>query len=147
MDHAAEYREWRETPDGKYVFASARSLARTLVAKGFKRFGAKALWERIRFDRAVDLGPDHASGYKLNNNYTAFLARELMETYPDLAGLFETRAQSLVHATHHLACGRGTGDSAPVAGPAGGEERTDIRRAFHRAKAAAAPARQSAFGF
>lgn len=119
MAHETEYREWRETGDGKRVFAAARDLARGVKARGFLHFSAKALWERIRFDRTMELGPDAATGYKLNNNYTALLARELMETFSDLAGLFETRARISDGAGPAvvIACGRGAVDS-PVDSPA-----------------------------
>ena len=32
-------------------------------------------------------------GLKINNNYTAFAARDLMDQYPDLRGFFKLREQ------------------------------------------------------
>ena len=33
------------------------------------------------------------TGLKVNNNYTAFAARDLMDQYPDLKGFFQLREQ------------------------------------------------------
>lgn len=65
-------------------------LARTRRRMG-RPCGIKALWERLRWDVEIgelEKGPD---GYRLNNNYTALYAREIMAREPDLRGFFETR--------------------------------------------------------
>ena len=53
------------------------------------KLGVKALWERMRWDLNVytDTAP------KLNNNYTSFYARLLMDQEPELAGMFRLRQQ------------------------------------------------------
>jgi hypothetical protein len=75
-----------------HVYQEFRRLAFILFNRGHKRFGAKLLVEQMRWSwmmRTAD-----ASGFKLNNNYTAFLARKLMDNEPELAKVFETRTRS-----------------------------------------------------
>lgn len=87
----ARYQDWRRTPAGIRIANEAAERALRLRRAGLEHYGIKAIAEAIRFDRAVMVGHDEA-GYKLNNNFTALLAREVMETYPEeLAGFFETR--------------------------------------------------------
>jgi hypothetical protein len=71
------------------VYQELRRLALTLYYRGHAHFGAKMLIEQMRWlwmERTVD-----TSGFKLNNSYTAFYARLLMETEPELRGVFSTR--------------------------------------------------------
>tara|TARA_Y100000310_G_scaffold324502_1_gene386414 strand:+ start:262 stop:612 length:351 start_codon:yes stop_codon:yes gene_type:complete len=53
--------------------------------------GMKMLWERVRWEMALNPGP--AATFKCNNNHPAFYARLLMEREPELAGLFQLRRQ------------------------------------------------------
>jgi hypothetical protein len=57
--------------------------------RGLRRFGAKAIAERLRWEYAIQTEDD--SGFKLNNNLTSRLARAAVDRRPDLAGLFEFR--------------------------------------------------------
>jgi hypothetical protein len=57
---------------------------------GFPSFGIAAIWEAIRYDRTLEVGPD-GDGYVMNNSYRSYMAREVMERESDLAGFFETR--------------------------------------------------------
>ena len=67
-----------------------RRMALNLKARGRSHYGMRALIEVLRFNRAIDTSdPD----YKLNNNYTPFYARWLMDTEPALEGFFEIRSQ------------------------------------------------------
>lgn len=70
------------------VFSRLRSMALALKARGFKRYGLRALWEAMRYDASVQTGEDP---YKLNNNLAPLMARKLMAEEPSLAGFFETR--------------------------------------------------------
>ncbi len=65
-------------------------LAREWRARSSERCGLKMLWERLRWEHAVGNLPG-SSDVKLNNIYTALYARWLMETFPDLDGMFVTR--------------------------------------------------------
>ena len=64
-------------------------IALKLKVKGIDRYGAKAIWEVLRYELALK---SHTSGeaYALNNNYTSRFARKLMEE-EEFAGFFETR--------------------------------------------------------
>lgn len=64
-------------------------LARLLKARGHNRIGMKMLFEQLRWLHA--LKTTDLSGFKLNNNYTAYYARLIMDKNPDLQGFFETR--------------------------------------------------------
>lgn len=66
-------------------------LAREWRAAGKAKLGIKTLIEKLRWEWHV-AGFDEASGYKLNNNYSALYARKIMATEQDLDGLFETRS-------------------------------------------------------
>lgn len=83
------YEEWRASTDGQAVYASVRERALRLRDRGWTHFGIGALWESVRYDRAIAVGPE--DGYKLNDHYRSRMARELMEREPDLADFFELR--------------------------------------------------------
>lgn len=70
-----------------HVMRMAVDLARHVKAKGLTRYSMKAIWEVLRF-RAIE---SHGDKYKLNNSYTAWYARAIMCTYPDLQGFLVTR--------------------------------------------------------
>ena len=53
-------------------------------------FGVKALAERVRWETRVRWSRD-PSGFKWNNSFTAYLARDLVGVEPALGGLIETR--------------------------------------------------------
>jgi hypothetical protein len=52
-----------------------------------RQFGAKALTERVRWECALSL----FESPKINNNFTAYIARELVRRDPRLADLIECR--------------------------------------------------------
>jgi hypothetical protein len=70
------------------VYVAIVDIARDLVALGFAKCGMKMIFERLRWLSAIETKGDE---FKLNNNYTSFYARLVMEAEPDLAGFFETR--------------------------------------------------------
>lgn len=74
------------------VYARLRDLALASVRRG-RRFGIKALFEILRWQYAMQTD-DPTSDYKLNNSYTSFYARLLMEREPELVDYFETRTQT-----------------------------------------------------
>lgn len=80
---------WLATPDGQLVYRECRERALRLRARGWRHFAIGALWESVRYDRSVQVGPD--DGWRLNDHYRSRMARLLMDTEPDLAGFFETR--------------------------------------------------------
>ena len=83
----AEFEQFiRENPE---VYRQFRLLAVKLKAKGINRYGAKSLWEVLRWQLAVKTNSP-LSGPRLNNNFTSRLARKLMEE-EDFADFFEIR--------------------------------------------------------
>jgi hypothetical protein len=86
---ALAFRAWLESDDGRTVYAAVREKALALRARGFRHYGIRPLWEAVRYDRAIVVGPDH--GFKLNDHHHSRLARVLMDREPELAGFFEVR--------------------------------------------------------
>ena len=71
------------------VYRELVKISRELKARGREHYGMRALFEVIRFHRAMNTtDPD----YKLNNNYTPHYARLIMDQEPDLAGFFDLRS-------------------------------------------------------
>lgn len=85
-----KYEEWRATADGMVVYGAVRKAAFRLRGRGFTHYGIKALWEAARYTYYLRVGPD-AEGWKVNNNWTSRIARELMMNEPELEGFFELR--------------------------------------------------------
>ena len=63
-------------------------LARDIKARGYDHYGIKALFEVARYHYQIERGEGE---WKINNNLTAYYAREIMAREPDLRGFFETR--------------------------------------------------------
>ena len=77
--------------DNPTIYPKFRLLAVKLKAKGIDRWGAKAIWEVLRYEMALK-SVTSGEKYALNNNFTSRFARKLMIEEPDdFAGFFETR--------------------------------------------------------
>jgi hypothetical protein len=76
----------RERPE---LYAEFKAICEQLLAKGVQHYGAKSVFEYIRFHRRLN-GRD-ADGYKCNNSFVSLYVRKLLQERPDMAGLFETR--------------------------------------------------------
>ncbi len=74
----------RANPD---VWAEFEKITLDLINKGRKHYGAKAIMEVIRFNRAIGGGRE----FKINNNFTAYYVRVFEEKYKIHKGFFETR--------------------------------------------------------
>ena len=59
------------------------------MARARRRFGIKAIFERVRWWCAIETNGKYE--FKLNNNYTACAVRYLEKVYPELRGLFAKR--------------------------------------------------------
>lgn len=57
-----------------------------LIQRG-KRAGAKAVWEKVRWEIAVEGGKD----FKANNNFCSYYARAFELKHPQYRGFFEKR--------------------------------------------------------
>jgi hypothetical protein len=73
-----------------WVFDRLVDMARNLKRRGINHYGIAALWEVLRYDWTI-MTEDPTSKLKLNNDYKAFYARDIMARHPDLQGFFETR--------------------------------------------------------
>lgn len=73
-----------------WVMERLVEMARRLKTRGVKQYGIAALWEVLRYDWTL-YTEDPTSTLKLNNDYRAFYAREIMRRYADLNGFFTTR--------------------------------------------------------
>jgi hypothetical protein len=71
------------------VLPAAVRLAREWVARR-RRIGAKLIVEMLRYDTPI--GADRSDGYKINNSYAPFLARDMIALAPELAEAIETRS-------------------------------------------------------
>lgn len=85
-----KYLKWRETNNGITIFAEALLKAYKLKEKRITHFGIKSILESIRFDNTIRVGKDE-NGFKINNNYSSRLAREIMEVGFLPEGFFEVR--------------------------------------------------------
>ena len=72
------------------VYEKFRMLAVKLIAKGHTKWGAKSIWEVLRWELAVNTNAAVGTP-KLNNNYTSRMARKLMAEDEEFEGFFELR--------------------------------------------------------
>jgi len=63
-------------------------LAFQVRDRGFRRYSARAILHQIRWHHRIERGDIH---FKVNNNYSARLARWFMAKHPHLEGFFELR--------------------------------------------------------
>lgn len=70
------------------VYQALRTLAYGLLKRGVKHYGMKGLYERLRWEYAIQTGGEP---YKLSNDFTSRYARLLMDNEPLLRGMFDLR--------------------------------------------------------
>ena len=75
--------------ENPHVFHQFRMLAVKLKAKGVERYGAKSLWEVLRWQLTVQTNAPLGSP-RLDNSLVSRMARRLMEE-EEFADFFETR--------------------------------------------------------
>jgi hypothetical protein len=63
-------------------------LTLKVLALKFPRYSARAILHQIRWEYQIERGDVH---FKVNNNYSARLARWFMKHHPGTEGFFETR--------------------------------------------------------
>ena len=84
----ARYRKFHEA--NPHVIETLSVLALRLKDRGHKHYGMQALFEVLRYETAMRTN-DPSSQFKLNNDYAAFYARDVMRRYPELEGFFSIR--------------------------------------------------------
>lgn len=87
-ERTIEARFWAFHRAHPEVYAELRRRALLARERGFA-FGIRTLWEAMRWDWAM--AKDAGAAYKLNDHFTSRYARLLMDTEPELCGMFETR--------------------------------------------------------
>lgn len=91
-EHTLAAKWWdfhREHPE---VYDALVKLARRALRRGQKRLGIGMLWEVMRWRSMLGADVPEEDEYVLNNNHRAYYARYIMETCPDMEGIFLTRA-------------------------------------------------------
>jgi len=86
----AAFDEWKHTAHGREVCKNFIAKAYVLKKRGYDHYGARALVEVIRWETAMKHGPDE-DGFKINNNFTPYLARHAEAREPSLKGFFLKR--------------------------------------------------------
>ena len=82
---------WEQTKlEHPEMLSKAAEIALQAKRMGWKRWSTKGVCEVLRWQTSIDT---ESLGLKINNNHTAFLARDLMRLYPELDGFFELRRQ------------------------------------------------------
>ena len=92
------FRKW--VPYNENVLRGYENYALELKRFGDRdRYSIVAITERLRWDSYLRQEGDQ---YKLNNNFSAPIARTLMELIPELRGMFQTRDRfsSKPHFSH-----------------------------------------------
>lgn len=78
-----------QNPDVYRLFCHYAKLMAGVGIEGFRRYGAKAIMERVRWH--YDVRRYYTAGFKVNNNFVSRYARMFMADHPHLDGFFETR--------------------------------------------------------
>lgn len=93
-DTQTRFQEWVHTPAGAEVANHFIRLAYGLWRRGFKHYGSKGIVERLRWHynlKYARISPANGEEFKINNNWTARLARFAEEKEPRLKDFFEKR--------------------------------------------------------
>jgi hypothetical protein len=69
-------------------------FARELIASGRPHGGAKAIWERIRWEAATSAHSGRDVEWALNNSHVAPIARIFAATYPEHGDFFRFRERA-----------------------------------------------------
>ena len=72
-----------------WVIESLTKMCYNIYNNGRDHYGIAALVEVLRYQHAIAQDPN--SEFKVNNNYRAYMAREIMQNNPMLEGFFSTR--------------------------------------------------------
>ena len=90
FEPTAEEKFRRYHRDNPHVFQLFKRFANEVRLAGHRRYSAVAIVNRIRWHFSVETKGD---SFKMNNNYTAFYARLLVQNYPEFEDFFEFREQ------------------------------------------------------
>jgi hypothetical protein len=82
-----------------------------LIRRGYRHGGAKAIWERIRWESPV--GADGRAAWKLPNSYCTWFARKFARLHPGHAGFFRFRRLTSADRPPREGREKGPKDHAP----------------------------------
>ena len=98
---AQQFEAWRQTPGGKHLLRHAYRIAAGLLKRTppGQRLSVKLVWELLRHKyrwicaglKRRGIAPHRVNGFALNNIFTAYVARHMMNHRADWAGRFEVR--------------------------------------------------------
>jgi hypothetical protein len=92
---------WRQVRrENPLLMPALVDLCRQAQRRGFTQWSADALFHVLRWETGLTTGD---CGLKINNNYTALAARDLMAEYPEFQGLFQLRVRRPVGVPGQLA--------------------------------------------
>ena len=102
-----QFELWRETPGGKHVLKHAYRLTAGYANRYLRtkqRVSVQLVWEllrdRVKWIRAGlkrrKIKLDKFDGFTLNNSFTAYVARHIIDHRPEWKGLFELREVGVV---------------------------------------------------
>jgi len=74
--------------DNPHVWNLFVQFAFRAIRKGFNHYGAKTIFEAIRYHSDI---VTKDKDFKLNNDYTAYYARKFEREYPEHRGFFRMR--------------------------------------------------------
>ena len=79
------------------VYALFDKFSREAAESGRGRFGARMIWERIRWYTTIETKSRNCD-WKLNDHYITYYAREFMRRNPQYGKLFELRRMALIES-------------------------------------------------
>lgn len=86
--------------DNPHIYQEFKKFTFKAMAKGFKHYGAKAIFEIIRFETGVK-GNDQ---FKVNNNYTPYFARLFEKDHPEHKDFFYKRKSKFDEPKEEYKC-------------------------------------------
>lgn len=86
-EHHRKYVEWKR--DNPAAFRLLERFALEASARG-RKFSTRALLHRARWEAKMNWLFDEG-GFKLNDHHSPYLARDLVERYPEMGPLIECR--------------------------------------------------------
>ena len=90
-----KFNQWVHTLAGREIANHFIRLAYGLRRRGFKHYGSKSICERLRWHYTLKYAKTGSGEWKINNNWTAHLARFAEDREPTLKGFFEKRRMAL----------------------------------------------------
>ena len=76
--------------ENPHVYRLFCQFAFEVIRAGHRRFSARTIWERMRWELRVQTR--RSGAFKLNDHYPPYYARKFMKDHPNHRGLFATRA-------------------------------------------------------